>query len=101
MAQIMQCDRCGSLDRDVVPATANGTHVDLCVLPDGGGCFGEVFDGEWFTAARERVSNVPALPRPTVQRPFPRPPRHGFTAEAIEAAQAPGGDPPAASGDPQ
>lgn len=80
----MKCDRCGAIDRVTERISARGMQLDLCVDE----CGPAVLE-PWIEKAVEQVGRVPELPRPTRERPFPRPPMHGFSAGAIEAAQTP------------
>ena len=86
MAQITRCDRCGT-DDDVTrgKVIADSVSLDLCTP-----CFDKVFDGPWFEDARARINTAPTVPtRGRAPGRGPKPPQHGFTAAAIEAAQDP------------
>lgn len=86
MATIKRCDKCGTEDATPKTVIADGVHLDLC-----DDCHDEVFAGEWFAAARARIDVAPPVPaRRRVPGRGARPPQHGFTAAAIEAAQDPG-----------
>ncbi len=85
MATIKRCDKCGTEEATPKLVIADGVHLDLCTP-----CFDKVFDGPWFEDVRARIDTAPTIPtRGRAPGRGPRPPQHGFTAAAIEAAQDP------------
>lgn len=87
MAQLTQCDRCGTTDGLHEQVIVRGVRVDLCT-----DCMAAIFS-PWLEDVLARVTTVPMAPGaptvPTRQNAWPRPPQHGYTAAAIEAAQDP------------
>lgn len=84
MAQLTKCDRCGVVPPDDEPTetiTARNVTADLC-----GACAAEILD-PWLADVVARVSTVPTVP--PSRHAWPRPPQHGYTADAIEVASTP------------
>lgn len=83
MAQLLVCDKCErTASAGFESVSVRGIRVDLCAA-----CMDDVF-GPWLATAVARANTVPTVP-PTATNRWPRPPTHGHTAAAIEAAQNP------------